>query len=186
MSCPHYWLCPGGWNARLNSDEKDAKRMALHIKIRNWAWRWIIGLNRGGQLWQHFLTYTYFFASTWSCFCSLLLFFSLHLPLVPHLVNYGESFISMGCRRLGIWFWVGCLRSTTPLSSLSGHSLQSHVSPSAQGKFHTHAAKKTDLHGLLLSWQSLQVKKITSHVMSYLPNLKQIFRYYKFKCSCKI
>lgn len=87
----------------------------------------------GGQLWGHLLAHT---CVSW--FCSLP--YCLCFPLFPCLVNYGDSFTLMECTRLAMWFWVGCLRFTTRLSSPSLLSPQSQISQGARGEFHTHIA----------------------------------------------
>ena len=77
--------------------------------------------------------------------CSCLSTFYLHalyLPLFPQPVNYRHIFILMGCTSLAMSCWVGCLRSTTPRSSLNRHLPRSHNSPAAKGKIDTHAVDR--------------------------------------------
>lgn len=136
MPIPHSCPCPDGWYERLNSDER-GWYIALHISTC--AWRLETGVMGGRQLWGPFLSNICSCVSIWSWF--LPLFSSQSFPFCPHLVNYGGSLILMGCTRLVMWFWVGCLKSTIALSSLSRCSPLNHISPAAKGKSHTCVAQ---------------------------------------------
>lgn len=129
---------------KLNNDAKHAFFFFLHAKgITHPSYKVERPYKQnndtegGDQLWGASRSHIFSQVSLWSYFFFLFSFYALCLLHFLYLVSQKESFISMKCTSLAMWYWVGCLRSITLLSTQREHLPQSLNSLTALGKCHT-------------------------------------------------